>query len=276
MDWYRIEIGLPFLLLESTYNFLWLFINGLSVEKRDKDFLLKAYLFSADPDDLIKRLNNFLRIRSKISQARHTPPSAHRITPSQVGEFIVVPTPTAYVPPFGIPIFIQRGRAFGIGSHPCTVYCLQAVRDIYEMEPDIILSGRILDAGAGTGILSIAAAKLGAKDITGVEISLEALKEAQENIGLNGKTGEIRLLHSSVTDIKERFGLILANLYGPLLIEIVSSLVELLAPRGWLILGGMAVPHDDVVVSTFVQYSLTELIRYRDEDWAVAVLRRVS
>lgn len=273
MNWYRVEISLPFPLLESTYNFLWIFINGISVEKVGEDFSLKAYLFSEDPNNLMKRLSNYLRIRSRGFQAKYAPPTVRMITLSPADEFIITPSPAAHIPPFGIPIFIRRGRAFGIGSHPCTIYCLKAVKDIFEIEQDTVRSGKILDAGLGTGILSIAAAKLGARDITGVEISLEAIKEAEENIALNCLAGEIRVLHSSVTDIEERFDLILANLYGSLLIEIASSLKELLKPSGWLILGGMAVPHDDVVISTFVKLGLKEFIRYRDEEWVAAVLR---
>lgn len=275
MYWQRIEINLPFSLLEPTYNFLWIFVNGISVEKGNNDFLLKAYLFSSDADNVLRRLNSFLRIRSKSYQAKYTPPRAHRISAPLFDEFIVVPTPTSYIPPFGLPLFIQRGRAFGIGSHPCTIYCMQALKDIHKIEKDSVRSGKILDAGMGTGILSIAAAKLGAGEITGVEISLEAIKEAQENINLNSVIEKIQLLHSSVTEINGHFNLILANLYGSLLIEIAPSLMGLLAPKGWLILGGMAVPHDNVVVSTFLQYGLQEFKRYRDDEWAAAILRRM-
>ncbi|MFZ3137218.1 MAG: hypothetical protein WA126_07510 [Thermodesulfovibrionales bacterium] len=65
MQWYEIIVILPLRLLESAYNFLWLYVNGIAVEKKEKDFLLRAYIFSSYPHDLLKRLNNFLKIQAK-------------------------------------------------------------------------------------------------------------------------------------------------------------------------------------------------------------------
>ena len=275
MQWYEITVILPLRLLESTYNFLWLYVNGIAVEKKEKDFLLRAYIFSSYPHDLLKRLNNVLKIQAKTTQTRYLPPSANPANTSLTNEFIIVPTPTFHIPDFGIPLFIQRGRAFGIGSHPCTIYCLLALKEVLLVALQGHRLEKVLDAGTGTGVLAIATAKLGARDITGVEISLESIKEAQENISLNNLTGGIRLLHSSVTDIEGQFDIILANLYGPLLVQIASSLVQHLSERGWIILGGMAVPHDDVVIDTFMQYGLKVYKRYRDDEWGVAVLQKI-
>ena len=275
MLWYEITVILPLSLLESAYNFLWLYVNGIAVEKKEKDFLLRAYIFSSYPHDLLKRLNNFLKIQAKTTQTRYLPPSANPANTSLNNEFIIVPSPTFNIPDFGIPVFIRRGRAFGIGSHPCTIYCLLALKEVLLVALQGHRIEKVLDAGTGTGVLAIAAAKLGARDITGVEISLESIKEAQENISLNNLTGGIQLLHSSVTDIEGQFDIILANLYGPLLIQIASSLVQRLSERGWIILGGMAVPHDDVVIATFMQYGLKVYKRYRDDEWGVAVLQKI-
>jgi ribosomal protein L11 methyltransferase len=252
-----------------------LYINGIAVEKKEKDFLLRAYIFSSYPHDLLKRLNNVLKIQAKTTQTRYLPPSANPANTSLTNEFIIVPTPTFHIPDFGIPVFIQRGRAFGIGSHPCTIYCLLALKEVLPVALQGHRIEKVLDAGTGTGVLAIAAAKLGARDITAVEISLESVKEAQENISLNNLTGGIRLLHSSVTDIEGQFDIILANLYGPLLVQIASSLLQHQSERGWIILGGMAVPHDDVVIATFMQYGLKVYKRYRDDEWGVAVLQKI-
>jgi ribosomal protein L11 methylase PrmA len=275
MQWYEITVILPLSLLESAYNFLWLYVNGIAVEKKEKDFLLRAYIFSSYPHDLLKRLNNFLKIQAKTLSAIYLTPSANPANTYLNNEFIIVPTPTFHIPDFGIPVFIRRGRAFGIGSHPCTIYCLQAIKEVLPVALQGHRTEKILDAGTGTGVLAIAAAKLGSRDITAVEISLESVKEAQENISLNNLTGGIRLLHSSVTDIEGEFDIILANLYGPLLIKIASSLLQHLSAGGWIILGGMAVPHDDVVIATFMQYGLKVYKRYLDDEWGVAVLQKI-
>ncbi|MDI6889471.1 MAG: 50S ribosomal protein L11 methyltransferase [Thermodesulfovibrionales bacterium] len=273
MQWYEIDVNLPLPLLGTTYNFLWLYVNGLKVEKTKNGFILEAYLFSSFPHKLLKRLNNFLHIMAKSYHANYSPPVAYPASLSLTDDFIIVPIPTSYIPTFGCPILIQRGKAFGTGNHPCTIYCLQALKDIFREKFGKVQTKQILDAGTGTGILAIAAAKLGAKDITGVEINYESIMEAQENLRLNKVTKEIRILPCSVTEIKGKFNLIFANLYGFLLKEIASFLVQQLAPKGLIILGGMFVPDDDVVISTFTQQDLKECARYQDEVWSVTVLQ---
>ncbi|MEW6053490.1 MAG: 50S ribosomal protein L11 methyltransferase [Nitrospirota bacterium] len=292
MVWHEITVHLPLTLLESTYNFLWPYVNGITVKKLPSGFLMKTYLRSPAPDRLVKKLHSFLKIQAKSrsscsrgsTQGQGTPsaadakslsPSVTRRDALQSEEFIIVPIPTSDIPPFGIPIFLRRGRAFGIGSHPCTIYCLDALIHIFR-NPDMLPSEtKFLDAGTGTGILSIAAVKLGAEDITCAEISLESLNEARDNMSLNGITRGIVIRHCSVTEIQEQFDIILANLYGFLLAEIAPSLVRLLAPAGQLVLGGMAVPHDDEVTAIYQHYGLKEQVRYRDEEWGTAVLHKV-
>ena len=275
MQWYEINVILPLSLLGSAYNFLWLYVNGIAVERAEKDFLLKAYIFSSYPHDLLKRLNNFLKIQAKTLSVNYLTPIANHVNPLLTGEFIIVPTPTFNIPDFGIPIFIQRGMAFGIGSHPCTIYCLQALKKVLSVTFQADMAEKVLDAGTGTGVLAIAAAKSGARDITAVDISLESVKEARGNISLNNLSEGISLLHGSVTDVEGEFDIILANLYGPLLIKISSYLIQRLSEKGWIILGGMAVPHDDVVIATFMQHSLKLYKRYRDDEWGVAVLHKI-
>jgi len=212
---------------------------------------------------------------AKSYQVQYPPQVVNTAGIFGTNEFVIVPIPTPCIPPCGIPILLQRGKAFGTGSHPCTIYCLQALKDIFRG----VLGGgqitHILDAGTGTGILAIAAARLGAKDIKAVEICYESIQEAQENVRLNRATKEVHVVPRSVTEVRGQFDLIFANLYGSLLLEIVSSLVQQLAPRGWIILGGMMVPHDEVVISTFAKHGLKRCARYRDEEWGAAVFQRI-
>lgn len=273
-QWYEITVNLPLSLLETTYNFIWPYVNGLSVEKTDKSFLIKAYLFSLSTDRIMKKLEQFLRVQAKSFKVESFSPVAGPVVLPPVDSLIIVPAPTSYIPPFGLPIFIQRGRAFGLGCHPCTIYCLQGIQYIYAQEPDTIRSGKILDAGIGTGILSIVAAKLGAENIIGVDINDESIKEAQENIKFNNITKGIQILHYSVKDIKEQFNLILANLYGYFLSQNASHFVNLLSPKGWLLVSGISVPHDEFVVSIFIENGLLEYVRYRDDEWSAFLLKK--
>ncbi|MBE0425043.1 MAG: 50S ribosomal protein L11 methyltransferase [Nitrospirae bacterium] len=275
LQWYEIIINMPLALLESTYNFLWFYVNGLTVKKDEQGFSLKAYVFSLYPHDLLKKLQKILRIQARSFNVEYEVPSVNHASLSLTDDFIIVPHPTPHVPPFGISIFIQRGRAFGTGSHPCTIYCLEGLKSILKSNSGECYTGKILDAGMGTGILSIAAGKLGAKDITAVDINDESIKEAQENIILNDLTGAIHIFHCSITDVRGQFNIILANLYGSLLLEISSSLVRQLIPQGWLIAGGMNIQQSEMVIPSFTQYGLKEYTRYFDEEWSVVVLKKL-
>jgi ribosomal protein L11 methyltransferase len=276
MRWVTITIPLPLSLLDSICNFLWPHIQGLMIEPQGDIFVLRSFLFTEDPGRILKRLQRILHIQGKTLQEKCATPELSELNEGFEDDFLIVPAPVSCVPPPGIPIFIERGRAFGIGSHPCTIYCLQALRQIFRVFSPHINTRNILDAGAGTGILSIAAAKLGAAHVTGVEISREAVMEAQENIRLNECEEAISVVQGSVTDIQGDFDLILANLYGSLLLEIGSSLIRRLSPGGWIVLGGMGVPQNETVIRFFVDLGLDQKLRYADSAWSACILQKAS
>ncbi len=274
MNWHEIRITVPLSLLEPAYNFIWPYVHGLVVDKIDKSFMIRALLFSIASDHIVKKLKNFLHVQARSLNIAYAAPVTGPMVSIYTDRFIIVPVPTSYIPPTDLPIFIRRGRAFGLGCHPCTMYCIQGLQYIHTREPDTIRSGNILDAGIGTGILSIVASKLGAENITGVDINDKSIKEAQENVACNNIINKIQIFHCSVTSLREQFDVILANLYGYFLAQNAPHLIQLLSPKGWLILGGMTVPHDDVVVSNFTNSGLMEYIRFRDEEWSAALLQK--
>jgi ribosomal protein L11 methylase PrmA len=274
MKWYSIQVNVPLSLLEASYNFLWQFINGIKVKKRDRSFLITGYLFSDYPDTILKRFEKSLKIHAKSYHIPYPQPSLKEILRSSSNEFIIVPVPSSLLPPFGVTIQIQRGRAFGIGSHPCTVYCLQALRDLFEKKFGAFSKKSILDAGTGSGILSIAAAKLGGTDITGIDINPEALYEGCKNAELNQVTQTVKILCCSVKDVTEKFNMVVANLYGSLLVEIASSLAETVTLGGYLILGGMNILQRADILSTYARFGLTELTSYHDDEWNVSVMQK--
>ncbi len=273
MEWNKISVKVPYTLLEQTYNFLWQYINGISVERIDNNFKIDSYVVPSRSRDITRRLKRFLQILAKTYQSKFTLPEIIEKF-EKCCNFIAIPYPNAYIPDFGIPIFIQRGRAFGIGSHPCTLYCLNALMDLY-LTRKYSLPLKTLDAGTGTGILSIAAVRLGIRQITAVEISPESVMEAHENFVINEVQDFINLQQGSVTEISDKFDLILANLFGDLLMQIAPMIVNNLSENGLLIAGGMAVSQSKKVISVFENLGLTEKKHYEDENWCVSVLKRL-
>jgi ribosomal protein L11 methyltransferase len=139
-----------------------------------------------------------------------------------------------------IPIRIEPGMAFGTGTHPTTQLCL-------EIMEDLIRPGEaIIDIGSGSGILSIAALKLGASHALGVDIDPDTLPSARHNAANNGITGGLELGVGSVSEILagafsiHKAPLVLANILAPVLIRLLDEgLVELLSPGGDLVLSGI-------------------------------------
>lgn len=121
MKWHEIHVTLSLSLLEPAYNFVWPYVHGLIVDTIDKNFMIRAFLFSENPDQILKKLKNFLRIQVRSLHIAHATPVTGPMVSPGTDRFIIVPAPASYIPSVGIPIFVQRGRAFGLGCHPCTV-----------------------------------------------------------------------------------------------------------------------------------------------------------
>lgn len=135
-------------------------------------------------------------------------------------------------------LIMQRG-AFGSGEHETTASCLA----ILETLPD--LKGRkILDLGSGTGILAIAALKMGAAHALCVDLEPAAVKTAQRNCRLNDVADRTEHLCGTLADVdQDGFDLVLANIYGDILLAVAASLIGKTEAGGNLLLSG--IPWED-------------------------------
>jgi ribosomal protein L11 methyltransferase len=139
-----------------------------------------------------------------------------------------------------ISIHIDPGMAFGTGTHPSTQLCLEIMEDWVEPGQPVI------DIGCGSGILSIAAIKLGASHALGVDTDASTIPIAGQNAANNGVADQLELGAGSVAEILSgRFSvqiapLVLANILAPVLIRLLDQgLAELLTPGGILVLSGI-------------------------------------
>jgi ribosomal protein L11 methyltransferase len=130
---------------------------------------------------------------------------------------------------------IMTAGAFGSGEHETSASCLE------ELERFPSLEGKtVLDLGSGTGILALAALKLGAKSALCVDIEAKAVETCTRNCELNQLQARVRHCCGTATDIgTERFELILANIYGDILIDIATDLLEHASPGATLLLSGI-------------------------------------
>jgi ribosomal protein L11 methyltransferase len=144
-------------------------------------------------------------------------------------------TPPGTVPTAAkIDIVMQRG-AFGSGEHETTGSCLEIMEGLQNLS-----GARVLDLGSGTGILAIAALKLGAAHLVCVDIDASAVETAKINCLLNGVEDKVTHIVGTLDDVDESdFDVILANIYGDILLMLAEPLVGKLKKGGTLLLSGI-------------------------------------
>jgi ribosomal protein L11 methyltransferase len=195
-------------------------------------------------------------------------------TATRIGERIIVkPTWEEYSPLAGETVIdIDPGMAFGTGTHPTTRLCLRAVEEFFSNHPGLP-QPKVLDVGTGSGILAIAAAKMGG-EVTGIDIDPEALETAAQNADLNGVATGISFSPAPLEELCGGYDLILANILAEELVRLATSLVERLRPSGVLVLSGILSEKDPLVLSGFEKFPLTHVRTDHEEEWSGIVYRR--
>jgi ribosomal protein L11 methyltransferase len=160
-------------------------------------------------------------------------------------------------------IDLDPGMAFGTGLHPTTRLCLQALEERSERGP----LGRALDVGCGSGILAIAAVKLGATRVLGVDIDPIAIEATEANARHNRVNKRIRAREGSVPTDEGPFDLVLANLIAGILVELAKPLADELVPGGTLIASGIFIDREPDVRAALEGAGLRIVQRWHESDW---------
>ncbi len=168
------------------------------------------------------------------------------MTPVRIGRFLVRPTWSDASAADAITIALDPGMAFGTGLHPTTQQCLEAVS---YMDVEGL---RVLDVGTGSGILAIAAAKRGAREVVGVDTDPLAVRAAKENAEANGVTVDAR--SGSAADVDGAF------------------LRARLQTSGSLVAAGITTQAERDVLSAFVAEGLGVVDRDQRSDWVRLVM----
>lgn len=192
------------------------------------------------------------------------------IRPLAVGSFLIKPT-WADVPAEHadkILLEIDPKMSFGTGYHPST-------RLVLRFLPDIVQEGQhVLDAGTGTGILAIAAIKLGAESAVAFDIDPWAQQNAVENIYLNGVEGEVAFRSGGIETVGEDgFDLVLANINRNVLVDLLPLFVEKCTPGGHIVLAGLLQRDRTGILETARRQGLTMEHESTEGEWWAVVLR---
>jgi len=167
--------------------------------------------------------------------------------PILIGErLLILPAWLQNPEPKRIPIKIDPGMAFGTGTHPTTQLCLELMENVNLRGLKDLGGLNVIDVGCGSGILSIAALKLGANKVLGVDIDIESVKNSRENADVNEIGNELILGQGSVTEVlNNQFEfksapLVVANILAPVLIRLFDAgLADLIESDGEIILSGI-------------------------------------
>ncbi len=211
-----------------------------------------------------------------------------QLPPSRLGQhMLVVPASQAGAPvpdvdgvpgPDYIPIVVEPGRAFGTGSHPTTRLCV-GLLETY-LQP----GSRVFDLGSGTGILSLAAARLGAASVLGADIDPEAIRAARANARLNDLSGQLEFRLGTFEDVlvanaptpnlQSPFDLTIANILTDILLASLKlGLSHTITSQGVLILSGIKTEEAERIHAGLAAEHL-EVVEQREAEGWVALAAR--
>lgn len=166
--------------------------------------------------------------------------------------------------PHDVVLALDPGMAFGTGLHPTTRLCLAALERVAD---EGRLGARVLDVGCGSGILSIAAARLGARHVLGVDTDPIAVEATEANARRNRVRRTVRARAGSLPSGEAPFDLVLANLIASLLVAFAPGLAAELRPGGVALASGIFRDREDEVREAFLAAGLAVARRDVEGDW---------
>lgn len=203
-----------------------------------------------------------------------------RYHPIPVGEtLVIVPTWLENPYPERIPIWMDPGMAFGSGTHPTTQLSLI----LLEKSLTESLPREMIDLGCGSGVLSIAAVKLGVEKVLGVDIDLDAVQVSRENARTNAVSTQVEFKEGSVKDIMSLGGgvpgasLVVANIIAPILEDLFDEgLGALVFPGGKIILSGILREQVPAILSCLERAGFKPPEIQQQEEWVGLIAEKVS
>ncbi|TCS83742.1 50S ribosomal protein L11 methyltransferase [Tepidibacillus fermentans] len=192
--------------------------------------------------------------------------------PVQVSEKILI-TPTweeVEEKPGQHVIELDPGMAFGTGTHPTTVMCIQALEKVINGDE------KVIDVGCGTGVLSIAAAKLGAKHVLALDLDEVAVKSAKLNIKLNHVDQMVEVKQNNLLDhIEDQVEIVVANILAEVILRFVNDVARVLKPNGYFIASGIIQSKSELVKEVIEREGLVIEETLTQEDWIAFIAKKV-
>lgn len=259
----------------------WDFIDSSLINLKVDGLLIKAYF--SEEEDLDAKVNN---IRNSIRNHTMLNENDHKITitkvdeddwaeswkqyykPLRIGENIIIkPTWEDYeVKENDIIIELDPGMAFGTGTHETTKMCTEALEEYVK-------DGKIVyDIGSGSGILSIVAAKLGAKKVIGVDLDLLCVKVANENIKINDVNNIVEIKHGDLLEvIDDKADIIVSNIIAEVIAGMTKDLKAYLNDGGIFIASGIILEKLHLVEDSLIKSGFKIIEIKKTNVWACVI-----
>jgi ribosomal protein L11 methyltransferase len=192
--------------------------------------------------------------------------------PVKISEkFTIVPTWEEYNPVSSDELIIELdpGMAFGTGTHPTTVMCIQALERTVQREDHVV------DVGTGSGVLSIASALLGAKNVQALDLDEVAVQSARLNIKLNKVHEHVTVSQNNLLDgVDGPVDVVVANILAEVILRFVGDVSRVVKKDGTFIASGIIQQKRQVVTDAIIQEGFTIEETMVMEDWVAIIAKK--
>ena len=266
----------PALLRDYTESGLWDYhafgevkLTGTSVVKgyfpEDEELIDKLARIEWEIRDLLQRFPNWIVQTKGVSLKEEDWATAWKayFKPIRIGRHFLIKPSWEQVDLLADDILLELdpGMAFGTGTHPTTTLCLRTLEDLIKP------GQTVFDLGTGSGILAIAAAKLGA-EVEAVDLDSVAVKVAQENVDLNHVGDQVRVLRGDLgTVLKGQADVVIANIIADVILMLLPDLKRILRPEGEFLASGIIEHRADDVEVGLKEAGFEIVERVLDEGW---------
>jgi ribosomal protein L11 methyltransferase len=253
----------------------------------DEGVVVKAYLpvnsFLGETVDEIKEsINNLLLFDidlgrnsvsiSEVNEEEWATAWKKYYNPVKISErFTIVPTWEEYEPVSSDELIIELdpGMAFGTGTHPTTVMCIQA------LERTVKPGDNVVDVGTGSGVLSIAAALLEANKVIALDLDEVAVASAKINVKLNKVHDRVSVTQNNLLDgVDKAADVIVANILAEVIIRFTDDVAGAVKPGGYFIASGIIQPKKQEVKDAIIESGFTIEETITMEDWVALIAKR--
>lgn len=168
-------------------------------------------------------------------------------------------------------INIKSGWSFGTGGHETTRLCIKAIEELFRQSK----LNRVLDIGCGSGILSIVSSLLGAEKVKGIDLDSSIVDEARSNALANSHSGLIEFSIESLSDLKDKYHLVTANILLKTIKYIINDISEIVLNDGYLIISGIRKAEVENALDLVESAGFEAKKNYTENDWVAILFKKI-